>query len=189
VKVQLAPAGTGSSSSSGITVSWEAAQQKPQQAAAVSYQIEASGPSLVRHTCSARCSTAAVGGLQGAATYAVRVRSVGADGAGHGAWSPAASIEMPQQRAEDATRSSVAGAAAAAAAADRSSSRLQRRQEPRAGMQQPRTATVVKTVAAKGAPKKRSIVEKHVGFSMQALGAILVVMIALLLLLHSLFGR
>jgi hypothetical protein len=96
---------------------------------------------------------------------------------------------MPQQRAEDATHSSAAGAAATAAAADRSSTKLQRRQEARAGVQQPRTATVVKTVAAKGAPKKRSIVEKHVGFSMQTIGAILVVMIVLLLLLHSLFGR
>ena len=187
MEVQLAPADAGSNSRSGITVSWEAAQQGPQQAAAVSYEIEAAGPSLVRHTCPARCTTAEVGGLQGGATYAVRVRSVGADGAGHGVWSTAANIEMPQQRAEGAAHSSAAGAGAAPS--DLSSSKLQRRQEPRAGVQQPRTATVVKTVAAKGAPKKRSSLEKTMGYSLQTILGIFVAIFMLVLLLPSPFGR
>ena len=188
MEVQLAP-GDAATSSGGIVVSWQVVQQGPHQAPAVSHEIEATaaGCPVVRHTCPARSTSAEVGRLQRGATYTVRMRSVGADGAGHGAWSDTVRIEVPQ-RADEAAAASLAGSSAAQ---DLPPSKLQKRQERGAG-QQPRTAAAVKTVAAKGAPKKRGmsyfLEKKRLGvISIQAILGIFGAMIILVFLLNSLF--
>ncbi len=114
--------GAGAGSSSGapaVLVSWEPAMQGELQAACISYEIDAtpaaaptssgklseaaqhhkqsavSALAAVRQTCSAKVSQHLLTGLQPGAAYSVRVRGIGAGGAGHGDWSEPALVQLP----------------------------------------------------------------------------------------------
>lgn len=150
--VEACAAGGGS-----IEVSWAAAAQSAQQAAAVSYEVEVAPEAdrraaPVRQPCPGRACSTQVAVLRGGA-YRVRVRAVGADGAGHGDWSEAAKV-------------AVQGPAPAAAAAGSAAEPAAKPQKRRGGggdgkadkQQQHRGAAAGKTTAAKGPPKKGLLV-------------------------------
>lgn len=141
-------------SSGSIEVSWAAAAQGQQQAAAISYEVEAvaAGQAPHRQTCSARANTAVLAGLQPGAKYTVKVRSVGADGAGHGGWSEPAVITLPAPR-----HSEVEAAAAAGMGPSEPTSKQHKRKERGGGgggAQRPAGAVVLRTATAKLPPKR-----------------------------------
>lgn len=96
-----------------VLVSWEPAPQAELQAACISYEIDAqpaaavegsshkpaagtpAGKSKEPKVCSGRATEHLLTGLQPGAAYLVRVRGIGADGAGHGKWSEAAAVQLP----------------------------------------------------------------------------------------------
>lgn len=139
------------SSSSSLEVRWEAAQPGPQQAAVISYEVEAA-PGPVRATCPARSASAALAGLQPGGRYSVRVRAVGADGAGHGEWGAPVRVELPQPRPEE--RSAAAVAVAAEGGAVEAPSKAHKARNRGGGQQQPRATAVVKAAVGKGPPKR-----------------------------------
>lgn len=113
--VEQAPGGPAS-----VTVSWEpAAEQRGRRAACIGYEVEAAlrpgeaagggPPKPASKTCSAKVTQLSLGALPSGA-WDVRVRGVGADGAGHGEWSSAAAVavqqpappERPSEAAEEA---------------------------------------------------------------------------------------
>lgn len=146
-----------SGSATSIEVSWQAPQQGAAEAACISFQVEAA-PSPLKLTCGGRATQAVLTGLQPGATYAVRVRGVGADGAGHGPWSEpvAVSLRAPSPPPAAPPVSQPRGEAAPPSGAGEAASRgVKRRGERNGGGQQTRSLTaVVKTAVAK-APRKR----------------------------------
>jgi hypothetical protein len=101
------------SSPAAVALSWRAPPGAPLRAACISYELEAAPaprppggerPSsaraaalaqVVRQTCGARATEHRLSGLQAGCEYAVRVRSIGADGAGHGDWSAPVVVTTP----------------------------------------------------------------------------------------------
>lgn len=115
VQAALAPAAE-SSAPATVLVSWQPAAQGELEAACISYEVEATaavaaaaspassaasqrgpaaGSASLKTTCSARMTQLSLQGLAAGGTYAVRVRGIGADGAGHGEWSEPATVMLP----------------------------------------------------------------------------------------------
>lgn len=110
-----------------VHVAWDPAADSIEQAMVVGHEVEAvprtaTATSGLQYMLAVRCTVsgagceATLGGLVRGTTYAIRVRAVGADAAGHSAWSPTATIRL----ADDSRGRSVAlampdGAAAGAA--------------------------------------------------------------------------
>ena len=99
-----------------VSVTWEPSVSAAHQADPTGYEVEAVPTSrgadgnlhkgTVRQACSARTQEVAVGLIAGCA-YSVRVRAVGAEGAGHGDWSAASLVALPHlQRAPSESTSS-----------------------------------------------------------------------------------
>lgn len=107
-------------SSSSLEVSWAAAAQSAHQAACTGYEVEAAPlrgkGGERRELCPGRATSKLVSGLQHSTAYRVRVRAVGADGAGHGDWSAAAEVTLPAPQPGEAAVPAAAAAAAAEAA-------------------------------------------------------------------------
>eukprot|EP00878_Enallax_costatus_P013311 GHUV01013916.1.p1 GENE.GHUV01013916.1~~GHUV01013916.1.p1 ORF type:complete len:484 (+),score=184.17 GHUV01013916.1:46-1452(+) len=82
-----------------LLVSWPASEAAPASADAVGYEVEAApapaGTIAVLKATVAKQTSGSISGLQPGATYAVRVRSVGAAGTGHSSWSPVVSVAVP----------------------------------------------------------------------------------------------
>lgn len=149
-------------SSSSIEVSWAAPRQGAQQAACISYEVEAQaagegrGAAPHRQSCPARGTEAVLAGLKPGQRYAVKVRGVGAEGAGHGDWSEPAQVALPAPSPEEAAAAAAeakAARAAAAAAAAQPASKAHKRREREAGGQQ-RSGAAAKTATAKVPPKR-----------------------------------
>lgn len=111
-RVEAVLADSDAAAAPAVLVSWEPAPQGELQAACISYEIDAvpvpvgdasahghkSGGAAAepkRQTCSAKVPQHTLTGLQPGATYTVRVRGIGADGAGHGDWSGVATVQLP----------------------------------------------------------------------------------------------
>ena len=177
-----------SGAATSVAVSWVPAVQGPEQAACVSYEVEASAgkDAPVRHAFPARAQGGTLSGLRPGRTYSVRVRAAGADSAGHGEWSEAASVKLPP-----AKPSTAAAAAAAAAAQETAASKPHKRRGGGGGQTAPRVAAVTKTTTARGPPKRGFAAvdawfKRKAGFSIPTL-AVTVVVVAVLALLALFF--
>ena len=202
-----APADAGSSvtGSSGegarLEVTWVPAGQAPEQAAVLAYELEAApvggGGAAVplRHTCPPCACSGTITGLQPGATYAVRVRAVGADNSGHSEWGRVREGREdrrfrvpgppPTQRANSAAASEGGGSAAGG--------KPQKRRggssgggEPKA----PRAVAVTKTVAARAPPKQGlaavdAWLRRKCGLGFYALLVAVIAVILLVLVLGS----
>ncbi|KAK9843498.1 hypothetical protein WJX81_006001 [Elliptochloris bilobata] len=88
-----------------LLVRWRVAEGDTMHAGPASHEVEAAeapggaGAPGARHTAPGRARELALGGLAPGATYQVRVRSVGMEGAGHSAWSAATTATLPGPRA------------------------------------------------------------------------------------------
>ncbi len=139
-------------SSSSVEVSWAAGAQGGHQAACTGYEVEA-GPlrgkgGERRELCPSRATSKLLAGLQHSTAYRVRVRAVGADGAGHGDWSAAVEVTTP------AAQPGEAAAPAAASAAVEAAPKVQKRRE-RGGSGPPRGPLVAKATTVAKAPPRR----------------------------------
>lgn len=173
-------------SSSSVEVSWAAAAQSAHQAACTGYEVEAAPlrgkGGERRELCPGRATSKLVGGLQHSTAYRVRVRAVGADGAGHGDWSAAAEVTLP------APKPGEAAVPAAAAAAAEAAPKPQKRRER--GGAAARGGLVAKaTTVAKAPPRRgwdRLLQHRLGGVRIKDLLAWLVVAAATVLLILSL---
>lgn len=167
-----AVADSGSSSTGGsfegarLQLSWVPAEQAPEQAAVLAYEVEAApvggggaaGP--LRQTCSSCACSGTITGLHPGATYTVRVRAVGADNSGHSEWVRVREGKEdrrfrvpgppPPQRANSAAASEGAGGGAVGGKPQKRRGGSGGGGEPKA----PRAVAVTKTVAARAPPKK-----------------------------------
>lgn len=140
-------------SSSSIEVSWAAAAQSAQQAACTGYEVEAAPlrgkGGERRELCPARATSKLLAGLQHSTAYRVRVRAVGADGAGHGDWSGAAEVTLP------APQPGEVAAPAAVSAAVEAAPKAQKRRERGGSCAAPRGGVVAKATTVAKAPPRR----------------------------------
>lgn len=162
----LAWAADHGSSPNTVDISWVPAQQGTQEAVCVSYEVEATtGPSslAVRQTCAGRITQMVLTGLQPGATYSVKVRGVGADGAGHGAWShPPAKVSLRALRPAEVAAARSAAASGASVAGGEPAAKAQKRRGERSTGALTRTTAVVKTAVGKGPPKKGMAVSRFI---------------------------
>lgn len=92
--------GSDSSSALKLIVAWSPAQVGPKQAEAVGYEVEVlplnggGTGNAVKQTV-AKATTATLQGLQPGCSYQVKLRSVGAEGAGHSHWSDGVTVVLP----------------------------------------------------------------------------------------------
>ncbi|KAL4434999.1 hypothetical protein ABPG77_003824 [Micractinium sp. CCAP 211/92] len=167
-----AVADSGSSSTGGscegprLQLSWVPAEQAPEQAAVLAYEVEAApvggggatGP--LRQTCASCACSGTISGLHPGATYTVRVRAVGADNSGHSEWVRVREGKEdrrfrvpgppPPQRANSAAASEGAGGGSVSGKPQKRRGGSGGGGEPKA----PRAVAVTKTVAARAPPKK-----------------------------------
>ncbi|GLC41641.1 hypothetical protein PLESTF_000270000 [Pleodorina starrii] len=119
---------TGSESGPSLQVAWQEPQASSTHAAVMGYEVEARprpgsdvagglGGGVVKLNITGRRCEARLEGVAPGCTYAIRVRSVGVDGAGHSGWSEEASVAVQPRHDADAASvcSSAAGGGAAAA--------------------------------------------------------------------------
>jgi hypothetical protein len=87
-----------------VDVYWTPPSAAPEHAACIGFEVQATGEAApgggapappARQTAGAKATEARLGGLVAGATYSVRVRAVGAEGAGHGEWSAPAAVALP----------------------------------------------------------------------------------------------
>lgn len=176
-------------SSSSIEVSWEAAAQGAQQAACTAFEVEAAplkGRGGERkELCPARAASKVVAGLQHSTAYRVRVRAVGADGAGHGDWSAAAEVALPAPLPGE-----VADVAAVAVAATEAPAKPQKRRERGGGSGAPRTGLATKAATAKGPPRRgldRLMQHKVAGLRVEVALLMLVAAVSVISILYGLW--
>lgn len=140
-------------SSSSIEVSWAPAAQSAQQAACTGYEVEAAPlrgkGGERRELCPARTTSKLLAGLQHSTAYRVRVRAVGADGAGHGDWSGAAEVTLPAPQPGEVAAPAVVSAAVEAAP------KAQKRRERGGSGAAPRGGVVAKATTVAKAPPRR----------------------------------
>ena len=117
----------------GLLVSWEPPEQEEKCAEVVGYEVEATpvpagqtasssssagGGAVLKATVSRATSVTVVGAAAGR-SYGVRLRSVGAGGAGHSAWSESVVVDMPAAAAAPAHGEKSSSAAADGAGSHR----------------------------------------------------------------------
>ena len=133
--IEIAPA---EESAGAVSITWTPPETSEQRANCISYEIEcipagksttthnktggsgaksAAAASVVKHTCSGKATEFKLVGLK-EGKWTVHLRAIGADGAGHGGWSPAATVHivghvvMHHGNGSDVVLATAAGAAA-----------------------------------------------------------------------------
>ena len=104
-----------------IVVKWTTPAAAPLRAGCTSYEIECSssggargGKSAappVKHTCSGKVTQYKLSSLKAGSMWSIRIRAIGADGAGHGAWSAPVTILVPSNNAAAAAGGGTSAAA------------------------------------------------------------------------------
>jgi hypothetical protein len=103
-----APAGVAAAAVPGdaaVDVYWTPPSAAPERAACIGFEVQATGEAApgggapappARQTAGAKATEARLSGLVAGVAYSVRVRAVGAEGAGHGEWSAPAAAALPE---------------------------------------------------------------------------------------------